>query len=444
MKNNKVLFIIGCALMLLASCLGSGDSYTTDDIQDAQIASLVLSHDSVEGLGNVKFTIDQINGLIFNNDSLPYGTEIGKVVCTLTYSVGVGSVRVVQEALGDTLWWNGTDSLDFSRAVGFTTLAYDGKTEKTYQAWVNIHREQPDSMVWESLSLPASDARERSVVKFSYNDNDAYLMYVKTSASCLLYYSGDAEHWAELPLTGLPGVADISQITPYENTLYVPVAPAGLYRSSDGQNWTIQEDAPAVGTILGLVREGRDTPPLLAAILRNEEADVFAAMNREGQWTEGNTVPENFPVSAFGHISYNRMNHEYLSVVAGKNRRDRALNTTWATTNATSWALLSGEDENFFEPKSGIMLTLYDDMFYLLGGINAADQASKEIHLSIDNGATWFVADTLKNFPENYPPRGYASVHVDAANHLLLFGGKTSEQGKSLNELWRGRINRLK
>jgi hypothetical protein len=450
MKNNIVLFITGCTLMLMASCLGSGDTYTTEDIKDAQIASLVLAHDSITGLGNVKFTIDQVGGFIFNNDSLPYGTTVEKVVCTLTYSTGVNAIKVIQKAVGDTtIWWNGTDSLDFSQPVEFTTTAYDGLTTKTYTARVNIHQEQPDSMVWEPYAtLPEENAEERHIVKYTYEDAEAYLMYVKTSASrTTLYYTltTDLKTWLELPLTGLPETVDITQITLYENTLYAPAGANGLYQSTDGSNWTKTEDSPAVKAILGVLNEGYNTPSLLALMTTEGDSDVFAGMNKDKQWLKGNTVPDNFPVSGFGHLSYNRMNHAYLSVVAGKNKKEEPLNTTWSTANATEWVLLSGkEGGNFFEKKAGVMLALYDDKFYLMGGINAENKASKEIHLSQDNGTTWYPADSLKSFPEEYKARGYASIYVDAANYILIFGGKTSKGEQSTDDLWRGRINRLK
>jgi hypothetical protein len=448
MKNNIVLFITGCTLMLMASCLGSGDTYTTEEIKDAQISSLVLSHDSVTDLKSVKFTIDQVSGFIFNKDSLPYGTRIEKVICTLTYSAGVSAVKVTQHALGDsTIWWNGTDSLDFSQPLEFTTIAYDGTSSKTYTARVNIHQEKPDLMVWESYATPVGEnADEQHVLKYMYDGAEAYLMYARTSGSPALYYSltTDIKNWSELPLTGLPETADITQITLYENVLYVPAGRNGLYQSADGLNWTKTEDVPAVKAILGVVHEGRNTPSLLAAIVTREDSDIFAGMNKEKQWTEGNAVPDNFPISGFGHAGYNRMNREYLTVVAGKDHKGELLNTTWATTDATEWALLSGEQENFFEKKAGVMLALYDDKFYLTGGINAENEASKEIRLSVDNGVTWFPADSLKSFPEEYIPRGYASIHVDAANYMLIFGGKTGNGEKTLNELWRGRINRLK
>ncbi|MDR1919810.1 MAG: DUF5018 domain-containing protein [Tannerellaceae bacterium] len=432
-------------MMLMASCLNS-DDITTTELKDAQISSLVLSHDSVTNLGSVKFTIDQLQGLIFNKDSLPYGTQINKVICTLTYAVGVNAIGVAQEASGDTIWWNGTDSLDFSKPVKFFTTAYDGLTQKTYTAWVNIHQENPDSMVWESYAtLPGSEAEEQKVVRYTHQGADVYLLYVKASGAYQLYYAltTDAKTWSELSLTGLPENTKLSQITPYENSLYVPTA-NGLYQSADGLDWAKVEEAPAVKAILGVIREGRNTPSLLATLVENEGTAAFAGMNKEKQWTRGEAVPGDFPVSGFGNLSCHRMNSEYLVVVAGKDSQGGVLNTTWASSNATTWAILSGERENFFEKKAGLMLTLYDDKFYLAGGINAEGQASKDIHYSIDNGVTWFAADSLKSFPQAYTARGYASVQVDAENHLLLFGGKTSEGAKALNELWRGRINRLK
>jgi hypothetical protein len=449
MKNDIVLFIVGCMMILMASCLGNDDTDTTAEIKDSQISSFVLSHDSVTGLGNVKFTIDQVNGYIFNMDSLPFGTQVNKVVCTLTYRSGVSGVKVVQEAVGDTtIWWNGTDSLDFSKPVKFTTQAYDGITTKTYTAWVNIHQVIPDLMVWERYNgrMTGITADRQKVVAYPYEGADAYLMYIKTTDTNRLYYSlatDTKNEWKELPLSGLPGTVDISRITLYENTLYA--SGNGLfYQSEDGSKWVEVENTPVVKTILGVVKERRNIPSQLAAIVESGNTYFFAGMDKEKQWKKGDLVPDNFPVSGFGDLNYYRMNNEYLTVVAGEDKDGRLLNTTWATENALSWAFLSGEQENFFEKKTGVMLALYDDKFYLTGGINAEGKASKDIHVSEDNGITWSPADSLKAFPDEYIARGYASIHVDADKNMLIFGGKISKDAKTLDEIWRGRINRLR
>lgn len=38
---------------------------------------------------------------------------------------------------------------------------------------------------------------------------------------------------------------------------------------------------------------------------------------------------------------------------------------------------------------------------------------------------------------------GFSSVWVDKENFVNLFGGKTKRDANDMNQLWRGRINRL-
>ena len=134
MKNRIVLFVAGCIALFLSSCLNSDDQ-EYEIPKDCQITAFSVDHDSILGgkLDTVKFVIDQVNGRIFNPDSLPFGTEIEKVVCTVSVATGTYTIEVTQDALPDsTFYWNREDSLDFSKPVKFVTAAYDGITKKTY------------------------------------------------------------------------------------------------------------------------------------------------------------------------------------------------------------------------------------------------------------------------------------------------------------------------
>ena len=137
------------------------------------------------------------------------------------------------------------------------------------------------------------------------------------------------------------------------------------------------------------------------------------------------------------------MYREYLEVVAGRDKNNQLTHTAWWTQDGLSWALMTDEKSSYFEKKEGVMLTIYDGKFWLAGGINAEGKGSKEIHFSSDYGVTWQLSDTMVVFPDEYSGRGFASVFVDEDNYMLLFGGKTSDNTKPLDELWRGRINRL-
>ncbi|MDR1880425.1 MAG: DUF6242 domain-containing protein [Tannerellaceae bacterium] len=420
-------------------------------IRDAQIASFTLQNDSVAGLSKVVFTIDQLNGRIFNLDSMPFGTKLENAVCTLEYVIGVAGTQVMQEATGDTIWWNGTDSLNFSKPVKFVTTAYDLITTKTYIAQVNIHQVQPDTMIWEKYAgrLTGQAVDEQAVTICPYDGQEAYFLYVKPAApdkGYELYFSPvtDARTWTALPLAGLPSSdMRISQFTEYESIYYMPSSAGALYKSGNGRDWELVQNAPVVRSLLGAVDKGVRQSSALAVVAERDGALLFAAMDKDGQWRYGEAVPAGFPLSGFGHIRYHSMYYEYLMVVAGLNAGLQPTNHAWATANATEWVLLTNSDLEFFEKKEGVMLTRYDDKFYLIGGINAAGEASKEIHYSIDNGVSWAPIDSMVVLPEEYKARGYASVHVDKDNYMLIFGGKTGKQAQPLDELWRGRINRL-
>ena len=45
--------------------------------------------------------------------------------------------------------------------------------------------------------------------------------------------------------------------------------------------------------------------------------------------------------------------------------------------------------------------------------------------------------------PVDYKARGFASVQVDKEKYMLIFGGKENTNANELDQIWRGRINRL-
>lgn len=432
---------------MMISCLGSNDDYTDTIVyKDAQISSFTASHDSIDGLSSLKFTIDQIGGYIYNKDSLPYGTDVSMVVCTLSYVTGVAGIQVTPEATPDsTFWWNGTDSLDFSKPVKFVTTAYDGLTTKTYIAKINVHTLIPDSMVWELYSdiMIGKTVDEQKVIQATYDGQDTYFMYVRTGDTYQLYYSPvtDGKTWAELPLAGLSGDMLLSQATKYGNSYYMPSANDGMYASQDGITWS-RAAGVTVRYILGTIEEGRQ-PSGLVTITPAGDKLRFAVMDEKEDWKLGDEVPAGFPVTGFGNISYSNMYSQYLEVVAGRNSNGELLNQAWSTMDGLTWTQMTDDRRSDFEKKEGVMLSMYDNKFCLAGGINEEGEGSKEIHFSSDFGVTWHKTDSLTVFPEEYPGRGFSSVIIDKDNYMLLFGGKTSKDAPLLDEIWRGRINRL-
>jgi hypothetical protein len=444
MKNKLVLFLVGCCVLALSSCLGN-DEVETQTIKDPQVKAFSLKNDSVSGLNSVKFSIDQLNDRIYNIDSMPYGTKIEKVVCTFTPSSGFYALQVYQEATGDTIMWNGSDSLNFSKPVIFITTAYDGVTKKTYHAQVNIHQCVPDSLEWglyTNQMLPKATLNQQVLMS---SDSTTYYMYAQTSAGFELYKSPatDTPVWTLATLTGFPADALLKQAAFFNNEVYVPSAAGVLYHSANGSDFVPVTGSPVIAALYGAINKDSNSDPVLSLLVKDGNAYRFAAMSESGMFSLGEVAPDQFPVEGFSSHSYTSMYYERLMVVAGKTKANQLTNAAWSTFDGKSWALLTDEASSYFEKKEGAALAYYDDKFYLIGGLNASGNGSKEIHLSIDKGVSWALADSMVMLPSAFAGRGYSSVVVEKNKYMLIFGGKTSNNAASLNEIWRGRINRL-
>ncbi|MDR1382165.1 MAG: DUF6242 domain-containing protein [Tannerella sp.] len=437
------LLIAGLAC-LMSSCLG-GDESTIDDwsLSNAQIASFSLSNDSIAGLSSVIFTIDQVNGKIYNRDSMPYGTAIEeKVLCAMDFEMVVSGVLIVNQATNDSVYWNTEDSVDFSSPVTITVYSYNGVSTKTYEAKINIHQVNPDSMVWTLHSGPAPGKSFDEMKVVSYNS--AYYMYGTDAVAACLYKTDRPElnGWTEIPLSGFPAGAVLQQLTEYGGALYVFDGKGLLYRSADGQAWSPVANAPEIKSLLGSVPGGRarvDT--VLSVISKVGEALTFAVMDKNMKWRPGDEIPASFPVSGFGALNHEVMYYPYLTVSSGRDGRNELSNMAWSTIDGSTWVPLTNEQATFSK-REGVAFFQYDGLFYVTGGIDETGTALSDVYYSKDRGVTW-QQDTVHVMPEEYEARGFSSVIVDKNDYVLLFGGKAGKDTNILNELWRGRINCL-
>jgi len=456
MKNKIVLLFTGCMLLILSSCLSS-NTREYEMVSDCRVFTFTLAHDSIAILKTTKFTIDQQQGRIYNADSLPFGTVLDTVLCTTTFGAGTSYVAIVPEVTGDTIYATRTDSVDFSKPVKIISHAYDGITNKAYMAQVNIHQVNPDSMAWKlyAENVVGQTITDMKVLVAENGGSKRYLLYVSASnpAGYQLYTSsvGDDLQWSQVTLAGLPaGQLDLSQVTILENYFFVPATDGSLYCSRNGQGWDLLDTSVKVKTLLGAINPSDDKTQVkaVAALVEENGQLLYASIDTNLEWNIGGAAAAGFPVSGFAtygedHYSYNPANYYRLLVAAGRDKDENLLNTVWTTFDGLEWMLLTDQKANFFQPKEGAMLTRYDDKYYLIGGINKDNKATKEMHFSIDKGVSWAVVDSLVALPDVYQARGFASIYVDDNDYMLIFGGKESRNGNVLDQIWRGRINRL-
>ena len=458
------LIFIGGFMGLMTSCLGD-NSYDAEDwtLGNAQIASFSITCDSVKVLDATVFTIDQINGLIYNKDSMPFGTSLDyKVIASIGFDspYGVRDILIIEGATGDSIQTT-TDSINFSAPLTIAVTAYDGLSKKTYEAKVNVHQVNPDTMIWEKYAeiLPGKTFQDMKVIKY----DGFYAMYVLENSVYQLYRSDipDITRWEKLELSGFPDKANLSQITELDSGLYVITEAGDLYFSDDGQTWSQVEMDFSITALLGFLPSSDITgrKDVICCVAEVDGGNRFMTFDKDRLCTIGQAMPENFPITGFSHFDYKTMYYPRLVVASGRDSKNNLIDKAWATMDGCGWALLANPQSKSFTAREGTSAFLYGGTFFIIGGLGVSETPLRDVCFSIDQGITWFsnyfeevtdedgAVEVFERFhypmPDEFEGRGFMSVLVDDDNYILLFGGKAMNNTNVLSEIWRGRVNHM-
>jgi hypothetical protein len=465
LKNKLRLFGLFMLVSLMVSCFDDNTVEELVSITDAELLYFALRSDSVPGLSKVVFTIDQRSGRIYNNDSMPFLTQIKEKVI-VDYINGIDDsftnvLNITNLAEGDSIWINRGDSIDMSTPQTLRVYALDGVTTKTYIAQLNIHQIDPDSIQYQRLNtgLPFLRTEDTKTVEF----NNRFLAYSKIANQIQLHSSTDAVNWTQ-ETAGLPANAVIREIRSNGEKLFAFTDDGELYVRHDIaiDQW-ILVNKPAeikVKSILGYLNASREQPEGLSLVVETLGKNVFAFTEDFIQWeydeTASVTVPDDFPLYGFSTHSYQIMLTERISIFGGISQNGTVQNTVWSTVNGHYWAKLTG-NVNVFPPLEGANVFYYDNEFWLINGkLNKG--YNEKIYCSTDGGVTWWIKEkrywelkddeeskeerwTHWETPENFPLRYNASLVMDKDRKwFYIIGGK---QNAVLDDVWKGFLNRM-
>ena len=167
MKQTRTICALFATILIMTSCAGSSNEVTlysdasitaftlgnltkyTDDLRRRR-STLRLPRQHSKA-GNYKFTIDQINREIYNNDSLPVGTDYEHILCSITTANnGIALFKDLKEE--DTYYYyTASDSIDFSSPRTVRIMSSDGQGYTDYTIKINVHEEDGDKFEWNAL-----------------------------------------------------------------------------------------------------------------------------------------------------------------------------------------------------------------------------------------------------------------------------------------------------
>ena len=254
MRRNRISFYILLSFVLVfTSCLKDDDT-TTVYPSDAAITSFVLgslkqyvttkakngsdsTYTKTLTGSKYKFYIDQVNRTIYNPDSLPYGTDVKRVLCTIT-AKNSGTIAIKKVTSDTLLYYNSNDSIDFSTPRTLKVFSLDGTNVVDYTVNVNVRKEIPDTFIWNNVSSQPFVA-EAAAMKALSCGNQMFVM-VSNGTSSTLYGTDETSGVEWTPMgwnINMPIPANAYEnIVSKNNTLYLYCGNT-ILKSTDGNYW---------------------------------------------------------------------------------------------------------------------------------------------------------------------------------------------------------------
>ena len=157
---KRIVTSLLCPLMgvlLMTSCLGSDDetvlssdvallSFSIKDLKTTHTIQKDNGEDStyttVVSSSSVKFVIDQEQRIVYNSDSILFGTDITHVLVNVTADGSVCYIKSEDE------FGSVEDSIDFTDPVVFRVTSNDEKFTRDYTVSINVRQSDPKKTAW--------------------------------------------------------------------------------------------------------------------------------------------------------------------------------------------------------------------------------------------------------------------------------------------------------
>lgn len=457
---NTLLLL--AAVTLLPSCLKSSDDETTL-YNDAAITAFSLTSslrsvtttsstgkDSVytvtdATVANYPFRIDQNNGLIYNPDSLPYGVNPNKLLCS--YSTLNNGVVYIEDALGtiQNVFYT-TDSTDFTTPRNLTVKSTDGNASYTYKVTVNIHQQKANDFSWKVSSMPDEIAALNQVKLIEFN-NTVYL-FGQSGTKTVVYTSpvSDGNSWNAVSTNVTLGADAYRNVTSYGDKFYV-LDGNTLMSSADAATWNTVSTVSNMSRLLGA-----SSTQLYALGQVNGNDTIMMSEDAGMSWTPDSMLDmaSSLPAEdiSFSCITFPfQSNQEYLMLTGNRSSAKYASDSTavvWHKLLTTENGKQTGTwinheftnvDDYPLYHQANLCVTHYNDSYLAIGGTaqnSSRVGAYKKIYLSRDYGLTW-KDNTTYSVPETVSD---AILFTDSTNLLWFFS-------HSAKKVWRGRLAKL-
>lgn len=430
-KKLSSLFIIFLSMMAMTSCLGTSEDNTIyyddtaitafslgtlnitrhvktkDGLRDSSIKSTYKAD-------SYRFNIDQINHLIYNTDSLPYGTDAAHILATITSKNSGTVVFMLKDVSGrdSVVYYKANDSINFKRPVKLRVYNMKASAYREYTVKVNIHQESGDEFKWGATSV--YDLELASQSKFINNNGTMYLFAGNVGSTVGYKYNGS--QWQILTFNiPLNTVALANLIT--QNGVMYTLQNGNIISSTDGENWNNVASSASLNRLIGA------SPKSIYALTNN---GISISKDHGITWTKDSLDDDvsKLPDTDINFVCLptNANSLVYNMVLIG-NKNNKTVIWSKDEENNNN---IKGQPWSFYTEDGSNRLKLpllhHLQVISYDGGLFAIGDHLTKFYYSPDNGLTWTIN---KDYPLPEGFNGSATVAMGCNDSNVIFVTQT-------------------
>lgn len=435
---KKYLLLVAVTMVLVLTGCESTSKSTISESTTIGYLRMYSPFDS-----NVKsyvFTIDTVNNLIYNEDSLDFGTRVDSLSPMLT---PVFNTCVIDGDIN--LYAKDTVCVDFTKEHTLTVTSKDNARTRTYKIWVNVHHVNPDTIQWSYMGgLQDDDIIEDKCV--ATEEGDAFWLLNKNGRLVVLA-SFNGSQWNDFTTEGMAkGVdeLDIEHAVAHNGSVCV-LGGMTLFSSNIGGTWSSTETTSDV-EVEHLMFS------LRGALYALGKGNRILRLNGS-KWDEVAQMPTGFPVRGESICTGKSPSGTWQATVGcGVDEKGNYVSDFWATENGAYWVKLTLKD-SLITPRAYAAMAQYASGIILMGGVDKNGEMVNDNSLySQDFGMTWRQLDSVFSIDltVNYlmARRTCHSMVTTTDGFLMVLGGRyyypknsaipPREESCKSNDMWKG------
>ena len=452
-------FMLLSAVVFMTSCI-SGEGTEFEGYSDVAIVNFTINKAIVTKFTKTKkgdkdsvyfknitptkihFNINQLESTIYNDEPLPYRTNMAKLLGSFTTKYG-GVLYLKDLKTDKPSPFNPKDTLDLSKEREVLVYSSNGTYKRTYKLKVNVLKAQPDSFLWEKELASNTNLAALSGMRM-VNFNGKMIVFGVNGSAVKAYSTAtsDGKTWTAIS-PNITFDANFAQnVVKKGNTLF-SINGTTIYKSSDATTWTAVGSSSVTrlfaadsNNLYGLnasneVLRSSDNGATWTAETLDSNKGNFPSVNVFGFENKIASTPTLSSLVVVGNLSNNIGNGTPKQVTWSKvvDSRNSALNNAW------SFFGIPSNSNNRLPELIDMQVAQYGEVLLATGAEAVSGTSNKQVqslYVSKDLGATWSKSTDIQLASLSANATSQVAMAVDTDNYLWLVYGTTGKVYKGI------------